>query len=137
MWKKVIKEILFVAAFSGFIGLAVGFPFIYFNRAPVIINSLRGMLVGCIIGVTVYISLLILYLVNIRKRALVSFLFIFLIIGAGTFMGAYFSRLSNILHYIAIIGISEIVGIFITIAYYKYSVKLNQKLMELKKLKRY
>jgi uncharacterized membrane protein len=116
------------ALISGIVGGLVAIPIILLNNDTVIFLVLfKSIAVGAVIGIiarTVFNFIL----KNIRLYTLWSFFSLFIIIGIGTFSGAYILGERNSLYIAIMIIFAEIIGLAIAFYLYRYAHILNKSL---------
>ena len=118
---KFIIALIFTVIISGFIGAVFALHLAYVYQVPILINLLKGLSAGMLIGAITHIIFVYIQL-NLRKRIWFSFLFTFIVIGIGTFIGAYLSGLRDLIPFIIIIITAEVIGLLITFILYRYNI---------------
>lgn len=125
-------EILLVGLISFIFGSLVASPIIAFEKAAWLANLLKSGLVGLVIGLTARFGFMYFYK-NIKTKTVTSFLTVQLIIGLGTFSGAYLLGVRNPLYYLMMIIPAELIGFISTISMRFYNTKLNKGLRDTQK----
>lgn len=125
-------EILLVGVFSFIFGSVVASPIIAFEKAAWLGNLIKSGLVGLVIGLTARFAFMYFYK-NIKTKIFTSFLTVQLIIGLGTFSGAYLLGVRNPLYYLMMIIPAELIGLISTISMRFYNTKLNKGLRDTQK----
>jgi hypothetical protein len=127
-----LKEYIFIAIISGILSILVALPFVILYEADFFKVLTRACITGMLNG-TISRFVFVFVLRNIHTHPFWAFLSIFFIMGIGTFSSSYFFGLSNPLHLFLLLSLAETVGLTVAYLFYRYSLNLNQKLMETQK----
>ena len=122
-----LKEFAVIALISGLIGSIVGLSVILITRAVLLQNLLKSFSVGGVIGIAARLSFSLFYR-NIRKNTLGAFCSIFIVIGFGTFGGAFFWGVRSIIHIVIMISLAESIGMIAAFIIYRKTIQLNTRL---------
>ena len=127
MKRLIIKEFVIIALISGLIGVLVAMPIILNNSESLFLDLLGSFAVGMSIGI---VSLIALYLVfrNIGKYTFWTFCLLTLMIGSGTFLGAYLMGERSVFNFLIMILPAELIGNSMAAVIYKRALKINERL---------
>ena len=127
MKRLIIKEFVIIALISGLIGVLVAMPIILNSSENLFLDLLGSFAVGMSIGI---VSLTALYFVfrNIGKYTFWTFCLLTLMIGSGTFLGAYLMGERSVLNFLIMILPAELIGNSMAAVIYKRATKINERL---------
>ncbi|MBT3225438.1 MAG: hypothetical protein HOB38_15775 [Deltaproteobacteria bacterium] len=127
MKRLIIKEFVIIALISGLIGVLVAMPIILNNSESLFLDLLGSFAVGMSIGI---VSLTALYFVfrNIGKYTFWTFCLLTLMIGSGTFLGAYLMGERSVFNFLIMILPAELIGNSMAAVIYKRALKINERL---------
>ena len=127
MKRLIIKEFVIIALISGLIGVLVAMPIILNNSESLFLDLLGSFAVGMSIGI---VSLTALYFVfrNIGKYTFWTFCLLTLMIGSGTFLGAYLMGERSVFNFLIMILPAELIGNSMAAVIYKRATKINERL---------
>ncbi len=125
-WKEAVVTIFI----SGIIGAMVGLPIIIIETKSVfnyylLFSAIAGMVIGILSR-----WLFMFFYRNLKENAFFAFTAIIIINGLCTFLITYLFGVRNILYYIFLIGIAQLLGNSFAFMMYRYNIKLNEKLKE-------
>ncbi|HRX16737.1 MAG TPA: hypothetical protein P5123_10520 [Spirochaetota bacterium] len=123
----IIKDFLVILPVSAFIGIAVGTPVTLYLKDPLLPGIVRSVLTALIIGFFATLAFAWLFR-TIRKTPLVAFVAEFIIIAAGSYIGASINGINSLLTHLFIIFFAELFGIGFGMYMYKKTVRLNSLL---------
>jgi hypothetical protein len=123
------REVLFVGIISFIIGSIVASPIIAIEKGEWLANLLNSGLVGLAIGIAARYAFMYFYK-NVKSKTFLSFIAVQLVIGLGTYTGAYILGVRKALYFFMMIFPAEIVGFISAILMYHYNVKLNKGLRD-------
>ena len=127
-----LKEYIFIAIISGILSILIALPFVILYAVDFLKVLPWAFITGILVG-TVSRTIFVFVLRNIHSHPFWAFLSIFFIMGIGTFLSSYFFGLSNPFHLFLMVSLSEVMGLTVAYLVYRYSLNLNQKLMETQK----
>jgi len=122
-----LKEFIIIALVSGIIGDLVALPFILKTPENLTMDLLGSFGVGLSIGVIAMITSYFIFR-NIRTNTFQAFTSLAVIIGFGTYLGAYFMGERNLPDIFIMIFSAELVGNSFACLIYRRAVKLNEHL---------
>ena len=127
MNRLIFKEFVIIALISGLIGVLVAMPIILNNSESLFLDLLGSFAVGMSIGI---VSLTALYFVfrNIGKYTFWTFCLLTLMIGSGTFLGAYLMGERSVFNFLIMILPAELIGNSMAAVIYKRATKINERL---------
>ena len=127
MNRLIFKEFVIIALISGLIGVLVAMPIILNNSESLFLDLLGSFAVGMSIGI---VSLTALYFVfrNIGKYTFWTFCLLTLMIGSGTFLGAYLMGERSVFNFLIMILPAELIGNSMAAVIYKRALKINERL---------
>ena len=126
------QEILVVGLISFVLGSIVASPIIAVEKGEWLSNLLKSGAVGLVIGVIARFAFMYFYK-NIKNKTVLAFFAVQLVIGLGTFMGAYILGVRNFLYFLIMIIPAEFIGLISTISMYFYNTRLNKGLQDTQK----
>jgi hypothetical protein len=126
------QEFIVVLAASGGIGACVGLPFVIMGGYPLLPGLAMSTLTGIAIGISATMAFMFVYK-NIHRNAVISFLAVFVIIGAGTFLGPLLAGYRNYCYIGIMILLAEIAGMAVTLVIFRHTKVLNKSLLETQK----
>ncbi len=121
-----IRSIIFILLSSAVLGALVGLPFILIYKGDLVINLLKSSLFGIGISVIAAPAFIFFY----KYHTIWSMMAVFIVIGAGTFTGAFTSGITDITIILLIIFSAELAGMCFTVYSYLYYRKINKKLAQ-------
>ncbi len=114
---------------SGAIGACVGSIFVIKEGYPLVRGLGISSFVGIVIGISATAAFMFAYR-NVNKKAVISFLLVFIIIGIGTFLGPFFVGLRNYCYIGIMVVLAEIFGMAVTVIVFRKTRALNRSLIE-------
>ncbi|MBN2434463.1 MAG: hypothetical protein JXK07_04265 [Spirochaetes bacterium] len=123
----VLKDFLVILPVSAIIGFAVGTPVTIYLKDPLLTGIVRSVLTALVIGFFATLAFAWLFR-TIRKTPLVAFAAEFIIIAAGSYIGASINGINSLFTYLFIIFFAELFGIGFGLYMYKKTVRLNSLL---------
>jgi len=127
-----LKEFVIIAMISGLIGDLVALPIILKNTKSLLLDLLGSFAVGMSIGIVAMIASYFIFR-NIRKYAFWTFSLLIIMIGLGTFLGAYLMGERNVVDFLIMISLAEIIGNFMAAVIYRRTTKMNEQLQVVQK----
>lgn len=119
-----LREISLVILVSAIVGAIVAFPFILLTEEVIIVPIIRAALAGITIGLIArYTSTYVFF--NINNHPVYTFTSIFIIILIGTTGAAILFNTQNVVFIAWMVVLAEIIGISVSIVFYRYISKLN------------
>jgi len=127
-----LAEFVIVVLISGLIGDMVALPFIFKNPGNMLLDLLGSFAVGMSIG---SVSMIVFYFVfrNIRKYTYGTFCLLIIIIGSGTFLGAYLMGERDVLDFLIMILLAELIGNTMAAIIYRRATRINEQLKVVQK----
>lgn len=122
-----VKDVIGVILISAIIGLVVGSFFQYLNTDQVISGMVAGAISGAIIGIVSKYCFMLVH-INLRGHPIIAFVIVIAIIALGTYTFCLFWKVSFPLPGLAIIIVSEILGICATAILFRNYQRLNDRL---------
>ncbi|MGC8765551.1 MAG: hypothetical protein ACP5QT_06665 [Brevinematia bacterium] len=116
-----IISLMFTIAIGGLVGGVISLCIVYIYNDPVLLNLMKGIFSGIIIGALTHLSFAFSFL-KLKVKLIFSFFLTFIVIGGGTFLAAYLSGVVKPITFIVTIITAEVVGIAITFILYRYSI---------------
>lgn len=126
---KKSQEIILVGLISFIFGSIVAAPIIAVEKGEWLTNLLKSGLVGLVIGIAARFVFMYFYK-NVKSKTFLSFLAVQLVIGLGTYVGAYILGVRNSLYFLMMILPAELIGFVSAISMYFYNKKLNKGLQD-------
>ena len=129
---KTWKELFVVGLMSFIFGGVIAAPIIAIENGEWLPNLFRSGVVGLLIGIAARYAFRYFYK-NIKNKTLPSFLAVLLLIGLGTFLGAYLLGVRRVSYFLIMILPAEFIGFLVTLSMYLYNMKLNKGLEDTQK----
>ena len=123
----IIKDFLVILPVSAFIGIAVGTPVTIYMKDPILTGIVSSVLTALVIGFFATLAFAWMFR-NISKTPLIAFAAEFIIIAAGSYIGASINGINSLFTYLFIIFFAELFGIGFGLYMYRKTLRLNSLL---------
>ncbi len=123
MGEKFFIAFILTVLISALIGYVFALHFVFMMKdIPISGALIKGISVGGIIGALSHLAFNCFYLNLKQNRVFISFLSIVIIIGAGTFVGAYISGVKSLFTCLLLALIADVIGLIVAVLFYKFNI---------------